>query len=162
MRLKKKELEGKIGSKIVKVGLKYFGLAFLKEDLDFYLSTKLKDLFDEFEDGLTVEDDHHAFIDRFRKDWSFISLIDRLFFMLERGKKYKLCALSLVVLLKNKLCYSKRGSWWHRLAMNLKHLKMKKEALTACDLALKDAFVKDEKRNMILKLRLGLFAELNK
>jgi hypothetical protein len=43
--------------------------------------------------------------------------------------------------------------------MNLKHLKMKLEAFKACDLALKDEFVKDEKKNLILKLRLNLFID---
>lgn len=39
---------------------------------------------------------------------------------------------------------------------------MKVEALKGCDLALKDFFVKDEKRNIILKLRLNLFVDLNR
>lgn len=46
--------------------------------------------------------------------------------------------------------------------MDLKHLKMKSEALKACDIALSDYFVKHEKRNIILKLRFKLFADLNK
>lgn len=62
----------------------------------------------------------------------------------------------------NKIYYYKRGSWWYRLAMNLKHLKMRVEAMKACDIALIDDFVKDEKRNMILKMRLNLFIDINK
>jgi hypothetical protein len=46
--------------------------------------------------------------------------------------------------------------------MNLKHLKFTIEALRCCDLALVDEFVKDEKRNMILKVRLTLFTDVHR
>jgi hypothetical protein len=74
--------------------------------------------------------------------------------MIERGKKYKLAVVALVCLLNNRSCFRERGHWWHRLGMNLKHLKMKNDAFTAMNLALKDEFVVGEKLNTILKLRL--------
>jgi len=46
--------------------------------------------------------------------------------------------------------------------MNLKHLKFKIEALRCCDLALQDDFVKDEKRNMVLKVRLTVFTDVHR
>ena len=46
--------------------------------------------------------------------------------------------------------------------MNLKHLKFKIEALRCCDLALQDEFVKDEKRNMVLKVRLTVFSDVHR
>jgi hypothetical protein len=46
--------------------------------------------------------------------------------------------------------------------MNLKHLKLKLEALRCCDLALIDEFVKDEKRNIVLKVRLTLFVDVHR
>ena len=89
--------------------------------------------------------------------------MDAILFMLERGKKYKMASLALSCLLKNKTfeC-SQRGKWWHRLAINLKHLKMKVEALKCCDLALLDEFVKDEKLNLVLKVRLSLFVDVHR
>jgi hypothetical protein len=90
-------------------------------------------------------------------------VMDATFFMLERGKKYKLAALSLCCLLQDRSfeC-TQRGKWWHRLIMNLKHLKFKIEALRCCDLALQDEFVKDEKRNMVLKVRLTVFSDVHR
>jgi hypothetical protein len=46
--------------------------------------------------------------------------------------------------------------------MNLKHLKLKIEALRSCDLALIDEFVKDEKRNLVLKVRLTIFTDVHR
>ena len=53
MRLKKKEFEGKIGAKIIKEALRYFGYAFDKEEIDFYIFSKLKLLFDKYKNGVT-------------------------------------------------------------------------------------------------------------
>jgi hypothetical protein len=46
--------------------------------------------------------------------------------------------------------------------MNLKHLKLKIEALRCCDLALIDEFVRDEKRNLVLKVRLTIFTDVHR
>eukprot|EP00347_Sterkiella_histriomuscorum_P003951 403362310 len=80
----------------------------------------------------------------------------------EKNKCYALSSITLICLLQNKIFYTQRGKWWHRLAMNLKHIKQKNEALKCCDIAIKDEFVKGDKRNMILKLRLNLFVEINR
>ena len=86
----------------------------------------------------------------------------RSFFMIERGKKYKLAIITLCCLLNNRLFFKERGHWWHRLGMNLKHLKMKTEAFRAMNLALKDEFVVGEKLNAVLKYRLQIYIELNR
>ena len=63
--------------------------------------------------------------------------MDKTFFLLERGKKYAKAALVLVLLLRKvDLWVERRGYWFLRLVMNLKHLKMKTEALKVCDVAL--------------------------
>ena len=49
----------------------------------------------------------------------------RSFFMIERGKKFKLAVIALCCLLRNRIYFKERGHWWHRLGMNLKHLKLK-------------------------------------
>ena len=46
--------------------------------------------------------------------------------------------------------------------MNMKHLKLKLESLRCADLALLDEFVTSEKRNVILKVRLSLFADVHR
>ena len=64
-------------------------------------------------------------------------MLDKTFFLLERGKKYLKASLVLILLLKRvDIWVEKRGYWFLRLVMNLKHLKMKNEALKVCDIAL--------------------------
>jgi len=63
--------------------------------------------------------------------------MDKVFFLLERGKKYTLACLCILLLLFNiDLWVDKRGFWFQRLIINLKHLRMKKECLLIADLAL--------------------------
>jgi hypothetical protein len=118
---------------------------------------------DEAGHGFKESEDNHKFVDRYKTTWSYLHVIDTIFFMLERGKKYKLAALSLCCLLQDRAfeCHH-RGKWWHRLIMNLKHLKFQMQALNCCDLALIDEFVKDEKRNLVLKVRLTLFVDVHR
>lgn len=57
--------------------------------------------------------------------------------MLERGRKYAMACLVLVLLLSRyDLWTDKRGHWFNRLVLNLKHMKLKKEAWMICELAL--------------------------
>ena len=77
--------------------------------------------------------------------------------MLERGKLHQVCAVALCYLItKSRLTL---GSWYIRLAINLKHLKMKHEAfslISVCPLELLKCF----ERNTLLKVRLQLFSEI--
>ncbi len=50
-------------------------------------------------DGYKLAEDQHKFEDRYTTTWSYLHVMDATFFILERGKKYKLAALSLCCLL---------------------------------------------------------------
>ena len=131
LRLKKKDIESKIGSKVIKPILRMYGYNMPSSkndfDLEIYMRRKLTELFDNHANGLTLSEDKHKFIDQFREDWSYLWLLHRTFFMIEKGKKYKLAIITLICLLNNRLYFRERGHWWYRLGMNLKHLKMKDE-----------------------------------
>jgi hypothetical protein len=100
MNLKKKESEGKVASKIVKKVLRqHFSIGFFKEDLDKVLSDELEKMMKAARDGFKLEQDTHQFEDRYTTTWSYLHVMDAIFFMLERGKKYKLAALCLCCLL---------------------------------------------------------------
>lgn len=84
--------------------------------------------------------------------------------MLERGKKHAMACLALILLLsKVDLWTDKRGHWFTRLAINLKHIKLKREAFIVCELALDkqgpvaSKWIRAHERNGLLKLRLTLF-----
>ena len=158
LRLKNKEIESKIGKKVLKPILKLFGYnpPSCKNDieLDYYMQDQLKLTFEESESGLTLDMDKRCFIDQFREEHSYLWLLHRSFFMIERGKKFKLAVIALCCLLRNRIYFKERGHWWHRLGMNLKHLKLKHQAFKAMNLALKDEFVAGEKLNLVLKYRL--------
>ncbi len=49
--------------------------------------------------GFRIADDKHKFEERYTTTWSYLHVMDAIFFMLERGKKYKLAALALCCLL---------------------------------------------------------------
>ena len=104
MHFKQKDLEGKISSKILKQILRHFNIGYLKEELDFLVFEQLKKLLEECEKKgkVGVEEDNHEFVDKFREEWSYLHVMDSLFFMLEKGKKYKLAVLVLITLLHNK------------------------------------------------------------
>jgi hypothetical protein len=55
---------------------------------------------------------------------------------LEKDRQYELACLILTKLLMNKAKPEKRGKWWVRLCIDLKHLRMKKECLKVAEHAL--------------------------
>lgn len=58
---------------------------------------------------------------------------------LEKDKKYEAaCLVFATVLMKRSVKATKRGDWWVRLAIDLKHLRLKKDALRVCEVALHD------------------------
>lgn len=59
---------------------------------------------------------------------------------LEKNKQYELSSLVFVrMLLVSKFVKSvKRGKWWVRLCIDVKHLKMRKECLNIAEVALQD------------------------
>lgn len=65
--------------------------------------------------------------------------------MLEKDKRYELsCVVYVRLLLLSKLVKSnRRAKWWVRLAVDIKHIKMRKECLNITEVALQDiAWVK--------------------
>ena len=51
----------------------------------------------------------------------------------------------------------KRGKWWVRLTVDLKHLKLKKDCLKVATVALRDErWVKTGPKNQLLKTKAGL------
>lgn len=58
---------------------------------------------------------------------------------LEKDKQYEVASLIFTQLLMNrKVKAVKRGQWWVRLAIDLKHLKLKKDTLRITTVALRD------------------------
>ena len=58
---------------------------------------------------------------------------------LERDKQYEAASLVFTqLLLKRQVKAVKRGTWWVRLAIDLKHLKLKKDCLRMTEVALRD------------------------
>ena len=76
---------------------------------------------------------------------------------LEKDRQYELAALVLSEMIKDrKNCKDsqKRGQWWHRLCVDLKHLKLKKECLKLAQHALlnEPGSVKIGIKNSLLKI----------
>lgn len=139
LRLKNKPNEAKVGSKIAQKVFNHFDVAYLKDDTMFYLDERLQQFYDS-QDFVKNPDDtlqKTKFIFRFSLDFAFLNLLDKSFFMLERGKKYAVACLALILLLsKVHVWNERRGHWFTRLALNLKHLKMKRESFQVCEIAL--------------------------
>ena len=134
LRLKNKEYEARMVSKITQKVFQYFGCAYVKDDTMFFLDERLQWLHESQDFSKLTKDEESGlkqtlFINRFSLDYAFLNLLDKTFFMLERGKKYAMACLACILLLsKVRLWTDKRGHWFTRLALNLKHLKMKKES----------------------------------
>jgi hypothetical protein len=70
LRLKKKDIESKIGSKVIKPILRMYGYDLPSSkndfDLEIYMRRKLTELFDNSANGVSLDEDKHKFIDQFR------------------------------------------------------------------------------------------------
>ena len=140
LRLKNKPNEAKLVSKIAMKVFTHFDCAYLKDDLMFFLDERLQMLLEsqDFETNPPEQKlERTLFINRYSEDYAYLNLLDKTFFMLERGKKHAVACLACILLLsKVHLWTEKRGHWFTRLALNLKHLKMKREAYQVIELAL--------------------------
>ena len=58
---------------------------------------------------------------------------------LEKDRQYEVACLILTKLLMNPSKPEKRGKWWVRLCIDLKHLRMRKECLKVAEHALLEA-----------------------
>ena len=114
-----------------------------------------------------MERDHKGrripqFTERFRKEYLYLQIMADFFKCLEKGKRYDVCLIVMSQLLVSEKLEDRRGYWWLRFTMNLKHLKWKQEAFDACEIALKDPEVRTANRNRILKIRFKAFEDLHK
>ena len=77
------------------------------------------------------------FIQKYRKHHKIAGIIKLCVDYLERDRQYDVACLLLSKLLMNTDNKpEKRGDWWVRLCIDLKHLKMKKECLKVAEHAL--------------------------
>ncbi|CAI2364042.1 unnamed protein product [Moneuplotes crassus] len=102
------------------------------------------------------------FLERFRKKHMYTMIMADFFKCLEKGKRYDVCLIVMSQILLSDKLEDRRGYWWLRFTMNLKHLKWKQEAFDACEIALKDPETRTANRNRILKIRLKAFEDLHK
>ena len=77
---------------------------------------------------------------------------------LERDKRYEVaCLIYTQLLMKRQVKATKRADWWVRLAIDLKHLRLKKDSLRVCEVALHDQqWVKTGPKNQLLKIKAQL------
>ncbi|CAI2364487.1 unnamed protein product [Moneuplotes crassus] len=102
------------------------------------------------------------FLERFRKEYMYTIIMADFFKYLEKGKRYDVCLIVMSQILLSDKLEDRRGYWWFRFIMNLKHLKWKQEAFDVCEIALKDPETRTANRNRILKIRLKAFEDLHK
>ena len=89
-----------------------------------------------------------------------MQLLNATFPMLERGKHYELAAVVLTSII-SQTHFQVHGWWYQRLAMNLKHLKLKYEAYQLTNGVLSQVKVlKLFERNGLLKIKLALYCDL--
>lgn len=97
LRLKRKDIEAKLGSKLIKPVLRHLGFDVPSKkkpfDLDAFMRQKLEELFESHEDGLKCSGDS-CFINQFRESHSILWMLHRTFFLLERAKNYQLAAIT--------------------------------------------------------------------
>lgn len=74
---------------------------------------------------------------------------------LEKDKQYELaCLVYARLLLGRQVKSNKRGDWWVRLCVDLKHLRLRKDCLNVSNASLFDTqWVKTGPRNQLLKIK---------
>lgn len=73
---------------------------------------------------------------------------------LEKDRQYELACLILTKLLMNSANPEKRGKWWVRLCIDLKHLRMKKECLKVAEHALlEQKWVQTGTKNALFRIK---------
>lgn len=80
----------------------------------------------------TEKENHKQFVHKFHWQQRVFNILSVCVDWFEKDRQYPMAALVLSHMLKDPLNQSdsrKRGSWWHRLCVDLKHLKLKKECI---------------------------------
>ena len=112
----------------------------------------------QWDRDMSKQKEQTTFMQKFSVHYRVVSILRSLIDYLERDKQYEMACLVLLKLLTDYFKPEKRGHWWYRLCIDLKHLKMFNEALKAADCALlcEQDFVKTGDRNALLNLQTGL------
>ncbi len=92
---------------------------------------------------------------RYRKHYKIAGIIKLCVDFLERDRQYDVACLLLSKLLMNTDNKpEKRGDWWVRLCIDLKHLRMKKECLRVAEHALlEQSWVKSGSKNALFRIK---------
>ncbi|EFA78392.1 myotubularin related protein 15 [Heterostelium album PN500] len=75
---------------------------------------------------------------RFTPGWVYTRVLTSGIALLEKLKEYDKAIFHLMVLTEVPFCPGKRGHWWQRMIINMKHLNRSDDALVICERALKD------------------------
>ncbi len=88
---------------------------------------------------------------RYTSGWIYAKILSEYVSILETQKMYDTATLYLRDLLESPFCTYKRGGWYNRLALDLEHMKNKQDALSVCEQALMDPFLRTHDRLTIEK-----------
>ncbi|KYQ89386.1 myotubularin related protein 15 [Tieghemostelium lacteum] len=100
----------------------------------------------------------YRFALRFTPGWVYTRTLSQCVSVLEKLKNYSDATQYLMMLLDLPFCLGKRGHWYQRLVINLKHLNKLEEALLVCERALGDVHVRSGDR-LALEKHIGQLAK---
>ncbi|KAI3439047.1 hypothetical protein D9Q98_001457 [Chlorella vulgaris] len=83
----------------------------------------------------------HSFLQRFCSGWVYCTMATMGVDFLEKQKRYKEAVQRLDMLLDGCCCPGRRGEWWERLSINLKHIGRHEQALKQAEAALADEWL---------------------
>ena len=150
MKIKKSQIMGTVCRKLAKYLLREFDesvstgqVSLKKEDIKIQILENIKIIIEKAKKHIRQSDiglkdrDSPKFIQRYGKHHKIAAIIKLCIDYLERDRQYDVSCLLLSKLLMNvENKPEKRGDWWVRLCIDLKHLKMKKESLKVAEHAL--------------------------
>jgi hypothetical protein len=104
--------------------------------------------------GLLLEGEP-LFLKRYRSGHKIAGVLKNCVDFLEKDRQYEVACLILThLLMTTDIRPEKRGDWWVRLCIDLKHLKMKKESLRVAEHALlESSWVKTGSKNALFRIK---------
>lgn len=95
------------------------------------------------------------FLKKYRIGHRIASVLKHCVDYLEKDRQYEIACLLLThLLMSTDIKPEKRGDWWVRLCIDLKHLKMKKESLRVAEHALlESSWVKTGTKNALFRIK---------
>ncbi|GAM23393.1 hypothetical protein SAMD00019534_065680, partial [Acytostelium subglobosum LB1] len=95
---------------------------------------------------MTSTQQEYTFALKFTPGWVWTRVLSSGVSILERAKQYEQAIFHLMQLIDLPFCAGKRGHWWQRLVINMKHLGKMDDALIICERSLNDPQVKSGDR----------------